>query len=82
MCRSSNAISICYDHMEWKEDCLRVFFAHMKNDQVFRKIPDRSIEDKYIILQDHNLYNHICLGRRTPERSTSRLFQSTFTGYV
>ena len=33
MCRAANGFSICYDHMEWKSDSLRVYFAHMKNDQ-------------------------------------------------
>jgi hypothetical protein len=31
MCKS--AVSICYSHMEWRNDALEVFFAHMKNDQ-------------------------------------------------
>ena len=33
MSRASNTASICYNHVEWGEDALRVFFAHMKNDQ-------------------------------------------------
>ena len=33
MCRSANAVSICFNHMEWKNDALGVYFAHMKNDQ-------------------------------------------------
>jgi hypothetical protein len=33
MCRSANAVSICYYHLEWKDDALGVYFCHMKNDQ-------------------------------------------------
>ena len=33
MCRSANAVSICYSHLEWKGDALGVYFCHMKNDQ-------------------------------------------------
>ena len=32
MCRSANAFTIKYDHLEWNEDSLCVYFAHMKND--------------------------------------------------
>lgn len=34
MCRSSNAISIRYGHMEFLNDSLGVYFSHMKNDQI------------------------------------------------
>ena len=33
LCRVSNAAGICISHLEWREDALGVFFAHMKNDQ-------------------------------------------------
>jgi hypothetical protein len=33
MSRAANTVSICYSHLEWGEDALRVYFAHMKNDQ-------------------------------------------------
>ncbi|ETM41313.1 hypothetical protein L914_12895 [Phytophthora nicotianae] len=33
MSRSANTVSLCYNHMEWGEDALKVFFAYMKNDQ-------------------------------------------------
>ena len=33
MSRAANTVSICYGHLEWGEDALRVYFAHMKNDQ-------------------------------------------------
>jgi hypothetical protein len=33
MCRASNGFQIQFAHMEWKEDALRIYFAHMKNDQ-------------------------------------------------
>ena len=34
MCRSANTISIHMHHMEWHNDSLAIFFAHMKNDQI------------------------------------------------
>jgi hypothetical protein len=34
MARSSNTFGIHYNHLEWSEDSLCVYFAHMKNDQV------------------------------------------------
>jgi integrase len=34
MCRAGSAVSICFSHMEWKEDALRIYFAHQKNDQM------------------------------------------------
>jgi hypothetical protein len=33
MARASNVFSICHSHMEWRDDSLCVYFAHMKNDQ-------------------------------------------------
>jgi hypothetical protein len=33
MCRSSNALQIHYQHMQWSDDALCIIFAHMKNDQ-------------------------------------------------
>ena len=33
VCRASNTCSIHLHHLEWREDSLRVYFAHMKNDQ-------------------------------------------------
>lgn len=33
-CRSSNVVSICLSHLEWREDALGVFFAHSKSDQL------------------------------------------------
>jgi len=33
MSRAANTVSLCYNHMEWGEDALKVYFAHMKNDQ-------------------------------------------------
>jgi integrase len=34
MCRASSAIAICFSNLEWKEDALRIYFAHQKNDQM------------------------------------------------
>jgi hypothetical protein len=33
MSRAGNCFSICYDHLEWSEDSLSIYFAQMKNDQ-------------------------------------------------
>ncbi|KAK1928348.1 hypothetical protein P3T76_016178 [Phytophthora citrophthora] len=33
MSRAANTVSICYGHLEWCDDALCVYFAHMKNDQ-------------------------------------------------
>lgn len=33
MCRSANTKSICFSHLQWFNDSLGIFFAHMKNDQ-------------------------------------------------
>eukprot|EP00644_Phytophthora_capsici_P019701 jgi/Phyca11/133749/e_gw1.705.6.1 len=33
MSRADNTASICYNHLEWCDDALCVYFAHMKNDQ-------------------------------------------------
>ena len=33
MCRSANTVSIHLHHMEWMDDSLSIYFAHMKNDQ-------------------------------------------------
>ena len=33
MCRASNALNIKFEHFEWREDALCIYFAHMKNDQ-------------------------------------------------
>ncbi|EEY69619.1 uncharacterized protein PITG_18903 [Phytophthora infestans T30-4] len=44
--RAANTVSLCYSHMEWDEDALKVFFAHVKNDSPkrssahIRKPPD------------------------------------------
>lgn len=32
-CRSANAFGVRHSHIEWCGDSLRIFFAHMKNDQ-------------------------------------------------
>ena len=33
MCRAGNTGSICFEHVEWSEDALKIYFCHMKNDQ-------------------------------------------------
>ena len=40
MCRAGNCVSICYEHIEWKEDALCIYFAHMKNDQTGQRPRD------------------------------------------
>lgn len=38
MCRVGNGVGICLEHMEWVEDSLVIYFAHMKNDQTGDKM--------------------------------------------
>lgn len=33
MCRAGNMTSVCWSHLEWRNDALGIYFAHMKNDQ-------------------------------------------------
>jgi hypothetical protein len=33
MCRAGNLTSVCFSHLEWKNDAMGIYFAHMKNDQ-------------------------------------------------
>ena len=33
MCRACSASTICFEHMDWRNDALGIIFAHMKNDQ-------------------------------------------------
>ena len=33
MCRAGNMASVCWSHLEWRNDALGIYFAHMKNDQ-------------------------------------------------
>jgi hypothetical protein len=33
MCRAGNMASVCWSHLEWRNDALEIYFAHMKNDQ-------------------------------------------------
>jgi hypothetical protein len=40
MCRAGSAVAICFLHMEWKEDALRIYFAHQKNDQMGKRPRD------------------------------------------
>ena len=40
MCRAGNAVSICFSHLEWREDALGIYFAHMKNDQLGERPKD------------------------------------------
>ncbi|KAI9908212.1 hypothetical protein PsorP6_003466 [Peronosclerospora sorghi] len=34
MSRAGNAFSVCFEHMEFSEDALKIYFAHMKNYQM------------------------------------------------
>ena len=33
MCRSSNVVHLCFNHLRWSGDSLQVYFAHSKTDQ-------------------------------------------------
>lgn len=49
VCRASNTSSIHLHHLEWTEDSLRVFFAHMKNDQT----GERKRDPRHIYCNPH-----------------------------
>ena len=40
MCRAGNTTGIHSSHLEWREDAMGVYFAHMKNDQMGEKPKD------------------------------------------
>jgi hypothetical protein len=40
MCLAGSAVAICFSHMEWKEDALRIYFAHQKNYQMGKRPRD------------------------------------------
>ena len=40
VCRATNTVTIHLHHLSWADDCLSVFFAHMKNDQTGEKKRD------------------------------------------
>ncbi|KAG7365708.1 hypothetical protein IV203_028378 [Nitzschia inconspicua] len=40
MCRAGNMTSICWSHLEWRNDALGIYFAHMKNDQLGQRPRD------------------------------------------
>ena len=40
MARSSNVVHIAFEHIEWREDALCIYFAQMKNDQMGEKTRD------------------------------------------
>jgi len=37
VCRATNTVTIHLHHLAWADDCLSVYFAHMKNDQTGEK---------------------------------------------
>lgn len=40
MCRSRNTCTIHLHHIEWQDDCMQIYFAHMKNDQTAERHRD------------------------------------------
>ena len=40
ICRAGNTASICLAHMEFGDDCLKIYFAQMKNDQAAERPKD------------------------------------------
>eukprot|EP00834_Sanchytrium_tribonematis_P003212 NODE_117_length_18329_cov_0.420954.p9 type:complete len:169 gc:universal NODE_117_length_18329_cov_0.420954:11645-11139(-) len=38
MCRSSNTVHLCFNHLQWQDDCLSIYFAHSKTDQTGEQI--------------------------------------------
>lgn len=43
MCRCANTINLHYDHMEWCNDSLDVYFSQMKNDQSGERTDARAV---------------------------------------
>jgi hypothetical protein len=54
MCRAGNVVSVCYSHLEWREDALCIYFAHMKNDQ----LGDRPRDPRHIYANP--VLPHVC----------------------
>lgn len=40
MCRVTNGCTVCFNHMEWRNDALGIYFCHMKNDQLGERPKD------------------------------------------
>ena len=40
ICCSKNTTTIHLHHLEWSDDCLHIYFAHMRNDQTGRRKRD------------------------------------------
>ena len=40
ICCSKNTTTIYLHHLEWSDDCLHIYFAHMKNDQTGQRKRD------------------------------------------
>jgi hypothetical protein len=40
ICRAGSTVSICLNHLKWKNDSMLVYFSHMKNDQLGDKPRD------------------------------------------
>ena len=60
MCRSNNTTTIHLHHLEWRNDSLAIYFAHMKNDQTgSRKRDPRHIYANPI---DHEVCPILALG--------------------
>ena len=52
VCRALNTVSTIHlHHLAWTDNCLSVYFAHMKNNQ---KI-DRKRDPRYIYANPHNV---------------------------
>jgi hypothetical protein len=64
MSRAGNAFSICCDHIEWTEDALAIYFAHMKNDQC----GERPRNSRYVYANPlmPEVYHVLCLGQLDP----------------
>ena len=50
-CRALNTVTIHLHHLAWTDNCLSVFFVHMKNDQ----LEDRKRDPRHIYANPHNV---------------------------
>ena len=50
ICRATNTCTIHLHHMEWENDCMCIYFAHMKNDQG----GDRKKDPRHIYSNPHD----------------------------
>ena len=51
VCRAANTVTIHLHHLAWTDDCLSIYFAHMKNDQT----GDRKRDPRHVYANPHDV---------------------------